>query len=307
MIPEFPFVGDARRAATASVLRIRIGDIGFAVHSDEGGPRLRVPLGTEKFQTQEGRSDASIRASWGDLSRPLGGRRVFDSGGLWQLFEEDDAYVFRLATPVLQPHPYKVARFSRTFSHGEVVFHRPYFDPRAALYPLEYPLDELLTIQLLAQGRGVEVHACGVVDVELGGLLFVGVSGAGKSTMGLQWAETPRVQLLSDDRIILRRVDDQIWMYGTPWHGEAALARPECAVLRHVFFLKQGTANLRTNVRQTDAIARLIGCAFFPFHSRDGIDAGLSALSEVTARVPCHELTFVPDPCVVPYLRTECA
>jgi hypothetical protein len=285
-------------------LRIRIGDIGLDVHSDAAGPALCVPRGTDKFETREGTSDVSIRASWGDLSGVQGGRCVFDSGGLWKLFE-DDGYSFRFVTPVLQPHPYKIARFSRDFSRGEVVIHRAYFDEEEPLYPLEYPLDELLTIQLLAQGRGVEVHACGVVDEHLGGLLFVGVSGAGKSTMGQQWLDVPGVQLLSDDRIILRRVGDDIWMYGTPWHGEAALARSECAILRNVFFLKQGPSNTLTTVRPTDAIARLLGCAFFPFHSRTGIEAGFTALSDVTARVPCHELTFSPDPGVVSYLRAR--
>jgi hypothetical protein len=267
---------------------------------------MSVPLATEKFETHDGPADVSIRASWGELSAAPGGRQVFDSGGLWQLFE-DDGYVFRFTTPVRRPHPYKVARFSRDFSLGEIVIHRAYFEETTPLYPLEYPLDELLTIQLLAQGRGVEVHACGVVDDDRGGLLFVGVSGAGKSTMGEQWSGRPRVQVLSDDRIILRRVGDAIWMYGTPWHGDAALARPGSAVLRRVFFLKQGPSNRSTSVRPAEAIARLLGCAFFPFHSRSGVEAGFAALADVIARVPCHELTFAPDPRVVAYLRAECA
>jgi hypothetical protein len=289
--------------AGAREIRIRIGGIGFDIRSDESGPRMCVPLATEKFETRDGRADVNIRASWGDLAAAPGGRRVFDSGGLWQLFE-DDGYVFRFTTPVLQPHPYKVARFSRDFARGEVVIHRAYFDETTSLYPLEYPLDELLTIELLAQGRGVEVHACGIVDDVRGGFLFVGVSGAGKSTMGQQWSTAPRVQVLSDDRIILRRVGEEIRMYGTPWHGDAALACAESAVLRRVFFLRQGPSNRHTSVRPAEAIARLLGCAFFPFHSRAGVDAGFAALGDVTARVPCHELTFVPDSRVVSYVRT---
>jgi hypothetical protein len=285
-------------------LQLRIADIGFEVHSDAAGPRLCVPLATAKFQTRQGARDVSVHASWGDLSSSPVGRRVFDSGGLWQLFE-DDGYLFRFATPVLSPHPYKIARFSRDFAQGEVVIHRDYFKPETPLYPLEYPLDELLTIQLLSQGRGVEIHACGVVDEDGGGLLFVGVSGAGKSTMGLQWSGLPGVQILSDDRIILRRVGDEIWMHGTPWHGDAALARPECAVLKRVLFLKHGAANRCTDVRPTEALARLLGCAFLPFHSSAAIEAGFTSLAEVTARVPCQELTFVPDPRVVSYLRAR--
>ena len=87
----------------------------------------------------------------------------------------------------------------------------------AAAYPLEYPLDELLIINLLAQGRGVEVHAAGVIDPEGCGHLFLGQSGGGKTTISRLWQGVERAEILSDeDRIILRKEAGRIWMYGTP-------------------------------------------------------------------------------------------
>ena len=72
--------------------------------------------------------------------------------------------------------------------------------------PLEYPLDELLLQGLLARGRGAEIHACGIADGSGRGLLFVGQSGAGKTTMARLWEGERGITVLSDDRIILRRV-----------------------------------------------------------------------------------------------------
>ncbi len=50
----------------------------------------------------------------------------------------------------------KVARFDQHFTSGEVVLHHHYFPPHRALSPLDYPLDELLMINLLARGRSVQ-------------------------------------------------------------------------------------------------------------------------------------------------------
>src|SRR5207237_1133299 len=82
----------------------------------------------------------------------------------------------------------------------------------ASVSPLEYPLDELLITNWLSCGRGVEVHACGLVDRESGGHLFLGHSGAGKSTTTLLWKKLRDVRVLSDDRIILRKHATDIWM-----------------------------------------------------------------------------------------------
>ena len=60
-------------------------------------------------------------------------------------------------------------------------------------------------IHRLACGQGLEVHAVGIVD-EIGrGHLFLGHSGAGKSTTARLWLEQPEIRILSDDRIVLRR------------------------------------------------------------------------------------------------------
>jgi hypothetical protein len=72
----------------------------------------------------------------------------------------------------LGPVPYKIARFDREFKSGEVFFHHFYFPSGPPLYPLDYPLDEILIANILARGKGVEVHGCGVVDAQGKGRLF---------------------------------------------------------------------------------------------------------------------------------------
>jgi hypothetical protein len=195
----------------------------------------------------------------------------------------------------LGPVPYKVASFDREFTSGEVCLHHPYFPLRPPLYPLDYPLDELLLVNLLAQGRGVDVHACGAVDSKGNGHLFVGQSGAGKTTLARLWQNQSGITIFSDDRIILRREGTALWMYGTPWHGEAELASPGRAPITRVYFLSKGIKNELVPLRKSDAASRLFACSFPPFYSREGLDFTLSFLEEVVKKIPCYELRFLPD------------
>ena len=71
-------------------------------------------------------------------------------------------------------------------------------------------------INLLGDGRGLVVHGCGMFDGSDEAYLFVGQSGAGKTTMARLWHAEPGVLILSDDRVILRSEPDGVWMYGTP-------------------------------------------------------------------------------------------
>ena len=170
------------------------------------------------------------------------------------------------------------------------------------MYPLEYPLDELLMGHLLGQGRGAEVHSCGLVDAQGEGHLFVGHSGAGKSTMARLWDQHQSVQILSDDRIVLRQSGQELWMYGTPWHGEAGFSCAARGPLSRIYFLKQGPQNELLPTPAAEAVARLFAASFPPFYSPGGLDGTLGFFEEVVNAVPCRELRFLPDETVVPFI-----
>lgn len=286
---------------------LSVGGISVAVVSEDPALRLRVPEETEPFLVSNGGSDATIRAAWGELREPPMGSRLFDSGALWQLYQHDTQYVFRFASPIFGALPYKEASFDPGFTSGRVVLQSDFFERRDAIDPLEYPLDELLIVNLLAQGRGVELHACGIEDSDGRGLLFLGQSGAGKTTTARLWEKAGIRQILSDDRIILRCLDGQVWMYGTPWHGEAALASPARVPLSGMFFLQKRAANEMTPLRPAEAVARLLACAFVPFHVPAAMEFTLEFLQTVAGSVPCAELGFFPDGRAVEFVRERAA
>jgi hypothetical protein len=280
-------------------LSIKIADITISLISVDPELKLWVNETTKKFLHPVAAPDVTIEGRWDNLAQVKNRGKIFDSGSVWQLYQNNGSYLITFHASVFGPIPYKLVRTKRNFTHSEVSLHRPYFDPNEPIYPLEYPLDELLFINLLAHGRGVEVHACGVVDPSGDGHLFIGQSGAGKSTMAKLWRDTPGVTILSDDRIILRQVDNRLWMYGTPWHGEAMVASPERAPLTSIYFLEKGFKNELISLRDPVALGRLITCSFIPFYSQPGVAFTLGFFEEVVKAVPCCELRFLPDNRVV--------
>ena len=233
----------------------------------------------------------------------LSGPKLFDSGSVWTLYKSNSGFVFDFTTPVLGPGPYKRLWVNEEFSQARLCVDRNRLPDQTEAHPLEYPVDELLVTNWLALGRGVEVHSCGFVDPESGGQLFIGHSGAGKSTTTRLWSSLGNVRILSDDRIILRRSEGQIWMHGTPWHGEAGFASPEKAAIRRIFVIEHGTKNEITRLSQTQAVAELFARSFVPFHSRRALDFTLSYLQDITSEIPCYRFQFLPDSNAVRAIR----
>jgi hypothetical protein len=286
-------------------LTFSVGDICVSVINEEPDLNCQATGAARQFLVHDGHPDASVHVRWGGFSENGAEQRVFDSGALWQLYRCGDRHIFRFSTPALGTLPYKEARFDRDFVHGEVSLRRETLATRQPVDPLEYPLDELVMVNLLSQGRGVEVHACGLRDGDGHGYLFLGQSGAGKTTTARLWQQDETVEVLSDDRIILRQMEGRIWMYGTPWHGEAELAAATRTPLTGVFFLRQAPRNEIVPLRPADAVARFLVCSFIPFYSRGGLDFSVGFFESVAESVPCSELSFLPDRTMIDAVRQQ--
>ncbi len=285
-------------------LSFAVGGISIRLRARSESLHLHLPPGLEAFTAEASPRAMDVSVDLADLSASALGRKVFDSGGLWQLYDDGAHCSYRFESAARGPAPYRIARFSRDFSAGEVLQH-PHREARAGLsfYPLEYPLDELLVIRRLGLEGGVELHACGVIAEDERGFLFVGQSGAGKTTTARLWDAAAPCTVLSDDRIILRREAGAFRMYGTPWHGEARYASPRSAPLANVFLLDRAPKNRIDPIPRAEATARLLACSFVPFHDAAAVDSAARLLEEIVHSIPCHRLAFVPDPSVVPYVR----
>jgi hypothetical protein len=280
---------------------LSVGGITLRVVSDDRNLARRPDGLLGPFSSDQAAADVDIQARWTDSVPECAGSMVFDSGGAWQLRRSKNEFVFAFRSSLGGPEPYKTARFNETFTEGDVQLYRPHFErePSTVPHPLQYPLDELLMVHLLARGKGVEVHGCGVLDSGGRAYVFAGQSGAGKSTLARLLFEAPGITLLSDERVVLRTDRDRIVAFGTPWQGDAHYASPRSGQLAAVFFLNKGARHTVIPTGGSRAAARLFSCSFLPFHNAEAVAATITAVEAVLRTTSCYDLWFAPDRSVI--------
>jgi hypothetical protein len=297
-------VAGQRRSEPGRHLLLRVAGLSISMTCD-ADMQLGVAGSKEMFVLQHGVPDVRITAAWAGRLEERTGSLLFDAGSSWQLYWHDGAYLFHFKSLAFGPHPYRSAIFAPDFSAGQVFLDSGFFRASAPVDPLLAPLDELLYSALLARGNGAEMHACGVIDAAGHGRLFVGKSGAGKTTMAKLWQGVGGASILSDDRIILRRQDGTMWMYGTPWHGVGGMACPARAPLSAIYFLEKARTNALAPRAAAGAAADLTACSFPPFYSREAMGRALDFIAQVVASVPCYTLGVVPDHRIVEFLQAH--
>ncbi|MGB7601214.1 MAG: hypothetical protein WBM24_12965 [Candidatus Sulfotelmatobacter sp.] len=298
----------------------RVGGVTVQVAGDQCAD---VALGSslEPFRAAPDCFDLSIRVEWAAKIAAVPSRQIFDSGSIWRMYEASTGFQFDFSAPILGDWPYKRLIVDRGFRRAMLQMNEESFSgPSFAVSPLEYPLDELLIMHRLTQERAIELHGVGIVGPDGASNLFIGHSGAGKSTTARLWTSLHKVEILSDDRIIVREhpvrersaTEDkifkeesyegnrsadltQIYMYGTPWHGEAHFALPQRAPLQRIFVLEHGHGNVLTRLTRSQMVAELFARAFVPFHRHEYVDHALSFLERVADSVPCYRYSFEPD------------
>jgi hypothetical protein len=292
-------------ARKATRLVLRIGGYSLGLWCERG---MDVALDPEHRPfaisgAEDAACDLEFDISWADALQLPGSTPAFRSGGLWSAFTDSTGTRFYFSSPALGSAPYKAAWFDPGFQRGHVVLNRSSFHTSRPVFPLEYPIDELAMTHRLSQGEGVELHALGLVDRDGSGYLFLGHSGAGKSTTARLWMAQPGVKLLSDDRVIVRKQDGKFWMYGTPWHGDAGVASPDCAPLSSIFQLEQATENQILPLAPGKAAAELFARSFVPHYLKEGIQFSLSFFDELTRSISCSIFRFAPTDSAVEAIR----
>jgi hypothetical protein len=304
--------------------RFRIGGVSVEV-AGHSSADVTLVSSLVPFRVEAGAADINIQVEWADSLAPGTGQQRFDSGTTWRLYEDEAGFQFDFNATVFGEQPYKRLLVDTRFRRAILQMSEESFAgfPHVA-EPLEYPLDELLIMHRLTQEKAIELHSCGIVGEDGAGNLFVGHSGAGKSTTTRLWTAREQVEVLSDDRIIVRRDqvrdgegnhgvprvrdcsasrtshsarDDRtkMRMYGTPWHGEAAYASPGNAPLARIFILEQGHGNVLTQLSPSQAVAELFARSFVPFHRHEYVESALEFLQEVVNAVPCYRYAFEPN------------
>lgn len=142
----------------------------------------------------------------------------------------------------------------------------------------------------------LKVHAS---VTELGGraLIFLGVSGTGKSTHSRLWREyVEGCSLLNDDEPIVRVMPDGVVrVYGAPWSGSTPCYRNEWAEAVAFVHLQQSPVNRLTKMSGRDAFNSLFSSVAFLQMDREGQFSVFSSVANVLETIPVYRLECRPD------------
>jgi hypothetical protein len=145
------------------------------------------------------------------------------------------------------------------------------------------------------ESGGALLHSAAVAE-KGSARLFVGVSGAGKSTISQLALDSGR-SVLSDDLNALWRLDGETYVEQVPFTGDLRgdLTTSGRFPLEGIFRLRQGTTARLRPLRDVETVALLYGCA--PFVNSDPFrrERLLENLELSATDLPAEELTFRLD------------
>lgn len=223
----------------------------------------------------------------------------------WQIYWEDPFYSIPIFLDYNDDLPYITIIADKKFTHIKIIIHKNNFPPELPLNkvdPLDFPMDELILLNYMGKNqKGILLHAAGIV-YEGKGYLFPGFSTAGKSTISRLFLNDGRATVLSDDRIILRYIDDQFYIYGTPWHGEADIFSNEGAPLQSIYFLEKDTTNYVKDISQIEKFNKIVQCMFTSFWDKEQMNYNLELLQSLLHSISAKSFYFQPDQKAVDYI-----
>ncbi len=128
------------------------------------------------------------------------------------------------------------------------------------------------------------------------GYLFQGKSGTGKSTHSSLWIKhIPQAELLNDDNPVIRMIDGEARVFGSPWSGKTPCYRNEEAPIGAFVRLSQAPQNRINRQQVPQAFASIFpSCSSMKWDKRVN-DAICHTVGLLATQVPVYHLECLPD------------
>lgn len=173
---------------------------------------------------------------------------------------------------------------------------------------LIYDFLQVLFINYFAQRKlGIFLHGAGIRDNNAKGLVFMGKSGAGKTTLARTWHKHSRAEILNDDHIIVRKVREGYFIYGSPWCGEfrgfqgSYIGR---AALDKLFFIYQHPDNTVKAISSAEAFKLLYPNIFPNFWNKKLTENIIFLGLDLVKNVPSLSLGLMKSKNIIPFVRS---
>jgi len=223
------------------------------------------------------------------------GSLIFQGSTQWRLYQNNGDYLVEYLKP-WKKTTNVLCIFKKDFSGGDL-----YFDEEKKLKYLQ-PILQLLTANLLSRHQGIMVHASGLV-AQGQGFIFVGPSGAGKTTLANFWHGQRGVTVLNDERLIIRKKGGAFWLYGTPWNTVFSGCSSAAAPLKKIFFISHARKNVIEKTTAPQAFYSLFSQLFLQYWDSEAVTTSLKFCEALLETVPSFHLGFVNNKSAISFLK----
>lgn len=213
----------------------------------------------------------------------------------WVIYKHFDKWVYVLET---SPDPQdkevrQISYFNSDHTRADIYNSHLIKDAylKGGLGSLSFsPTDQILLARLLADRQGCFMHSDGI-KMDDKGYLFVGHSGAGKSTIATLLQD--KGEILCDDRMIIRKWSDGYYIHGNWSHGTMPVVSSASAPLTGIFFLEQSQRNEIIPVESSmESIKKILGCMVKPLVSREWWNSMFDLTEDIVKNIKCYRLEF---------------
>jgi len=277
--------------------RVRFYEIAGIVISVESDLPIEDGTFHPKFSRFEtvgpGKDTISFRHHFTTTLPTLSGKAItFNEDSPWTVYEREDAWIYvagREAPDGPPFHQYAVIR--KDFAQVDIYSADSEAYRQGGIPVLGlFPTDQILLSQILAPRKAFYIHSSGVI-LDGSGLLFIGHSEAGKSTMVKMLKD--RGEILCDDRMIVRRWPDGFRIHGTWSHGEVPIVSSNSARLKGIFLLVKDTDNRAVRIDdRREILSSILDCLVKPFAPAAWWDRILPLVGFLSAEIPFYKLHF---------------
>lgn len=138
--------------------------------------------------------------------------------------------------------------------------------------------------------NAILIHSA-AISVDNEAYLFTANSGTGKTTHINLWLKKfgKRAFIINGDKPILRKEEDGIFVYGTPWCGKEGYNENVRVKLKGICILERAEENVIRQTDKKDALTFLISQTSRP-DSIEKMDLMLGNLGEIVENIPVYRL-----------------
>lgn len=162
---------------------------------------------------------------------------------------------------------------------------------------------ELILRTAILFTNGLVFHAS-LVDDNGKGLLFVGHSGEGKSTIANLWKQVDGAFIVNEDRVAVRSNQNGSMGYGVPWGGSGNFTRNHQVPIRAIVLLEQSPENKVQPLSSSAASSLLMTRVFLPYWDSSLMFLAMSNLNSIIACTPIYRVSFRPDSDIIPLVQS---